>query len=193
MQTLPPSVDRLGAALRALRQVHAREGEDKTLLGAQCLHVVIAQLAEEGLSQEDLQPLIDLEASLHRPMAHSHAEGGRVANRRKSRPPSEALLGRAAAVIDLLVKAGYDESEAAQVFMRRLLAAGVPPPQHGGDARGWKRLLARRADLNHGVGSHEALDEYQEFTREIEAIPANERLKRVLDEQLWDRRRKARG
>jgi hypothetical protein len=69
----------------------------------------------------------------------------------------------------------------------------VPPPLHGGDARGWKRLLAYRADLTHGVGSHEALNEYQEFTREIDAIPANERLKRVLDEQLWDRRRKVRA
>ena len=60
MRTLTPSVDRLGAALRALRQVHASEPdrEDKISFGAKCLHVVIAQLTEEGLPQEDLQPLI---------------------------------------------------------------------------------------------------------------------------------------
>jgi hypothetical protein len=192
MQTLAPSVDRLGAALRALRQVHARDAEsdDKTLLGAQCLHVVISQLAEEGLAQEDLQPLIELEASLRQPKAQAHS--GSTANRRKRRPPSENLLARVAAVIDLLVKAGSDEGDAAQTVMRRLMAAGVPPPQQGGDARGWKRLLMWRADLSHGLASAEAQAEYEDFTREVEAIPANERLKRVFDEQLWDRRRKPR-
>ena len=46
--------------------------------------------------------------------------------------------------------------------------------------------------LGHGLVSSEAQLEYQDFTREIEAIPANERVKRVLDEHLWDRRRKPR-
>lgn len=58
------------------------------MLGAQCLHVIITQLAEEGLLQEDLQPLINLEASLRRPKAQ--AQGGSAANRRKHRPPSES-------------------------------------------------------------------------------------------------------
>lgn len=128
MHTLAPSVDRLGAALRALRQVHAREpeSEDETLLGAQCLHVIITQLAEEGLQKEDLQPLIDLEASLRQHKAQ--AQGGSAANRRKHRPPSEDFLARIAAVIDLLVKGGSEEGEAAQMVMRRLMAAGSPRP-----------------------------------------------------------------
>jgi hypothetical protein len=156
MHTLAPSVDRLGAALRALRQVYAREpeSEDKTLLGAQCLHVIITQLAEEGLLQEDLQPLIDLEASLRQPKAQ--AQGGSAANRRKHRPPSESFLARVAAVIDLLVKGGSEEAEVAQMVMRRLVAVGVPPPQKGGDARGWKRLLEWRTDLGNGLVSAEA-------------------------------------
>jgi len=52
-------------------------------------------------------------------------------------PPSEAMLGRIATVIDLLVEAGYDEADAAQMIMRRLLALGVLPPRQGGDARSW--------------------------------------------------------
>ena len=51
--------------------------------------------------------------------------------------------------------------------------------------------LARRISAI-GIGSADAKDEYRDFTRDIEAIPANERLSRVLDEQLWDRRRKPR-
>jgi len=192
MQTLPPSVDRLGTALRALRQAytHGSESEDKTLLGAKCLHVVIAQLGQEGVPQEDLQPLIDLEASIDELKALAQGEG--IANRRKRKPPSDIYLARMAAVIDLLIKGGYDEAEAAQIVMRRMLAAGVPPPQQGGDARGWKRLLAWRADLSHGVGSAEAKQEYREFCRDIDAVPANDRLNHVLDEQVWERRRKPR-
>jgi hypothetical protein len=105
-------------------------------------------------------------------------------------PPSELLLARGAAVIDLLIKGGADESEAAQMVMRRLMAVGVPPPKQGGDARGWKRLLEWRTALGHRLVSNEAQREYQEFNREIETIPAEQRVARVLDERLWDRRRK---
>jgi hypothetical protein len=58
MQTLSPSIDRIGAALKALRQTHGHDAQsaDKISLGAKCLHVVIAQLTKEGVPQEDLQP-----------------------------------------------------------------------------------------------------------------------------------------
>jgi hypothetical protein len=188
MQTLSPSVDRLAAALRALRQTHAHdaEREDAISLGAKCLHVIVAQLAEEGIPPEDLQPLVTLEASLCQFMAQTQGEG--TINRRKGRAPNEVLLARAAAMINLLVKSGSDEGEAAQIVMRRLMAAGVPPPKRGGDARGWRRLLEWRTALRHGLVSNEAVQECQDFTRQIEAIPANERVKRMLDEHLWDRR-----
>ena len=100
MQTFSPTVDRIGAALKALRQTHRHDAqsEDKLSLGANCLHVVTAQLAEAGLPGEDLQPLIDLEASLRQIIAQMRGES--VANRHKQRPPSEILLARGAPVID---------------------------------------------------------------------------------------------
>jgi hypothetical protein len=195
MQTLSPNLDRLGAALRALRQTHDHDSEDKAALGAKCLAVVVSQLAQDGLAQEDLQPLIDLEACLRdrRKTGGRQTEGREgAANRRRGAAPSEAVLARVAAVIDVLVKAGYEEGEAAQTLMRRMLAVGVAAPLKGGDARGWKRLLGWRAGVSHGLGSPEARHEYQAFTQELEAIPASERIKRVLDEQLWDRRQKPR-
>jgi hypothetical protein len=191
MQQLSPTVDRIGTALKALRRTHDQtgEGEDKLALGAKCLQAVIAQLTEEGLPAEDLKPLVDLEALLRTWQAEDKPAR---ANRRKGRPPSDTLLARASAVIDLLIKAGYDENRAAQTVMRLLMAAGIPAPQKGGDARGWRRLLECRAEFVHGVASDEALAEYRDFTREIEAIPPQERVRRVLDEQLWDRRRNTR-
>lgn len=191
MRTLSPSVDRIGAALKALRRAHGSDEPDKdpVALGAKCLHAVVAQLAEEGVPQEDLQPLSELEARIRQFMAQTQATGS--ANRRKRRPPSDLLLARGSAVIDLLIKAGADESEAAQAVMRRLMAVGVPPPTKGGDARGWRRLLEWRTSLIHGLVSSEAQQEYRDFTREIDAIPADERVKKVLDQQLWDRRRRS--
>ncbi len=191
MQILSPSIDRIGAALRALRQTYGRgTASDVVALGAKCLHSVVSQLAEDGVPREDLQPLLDLEAHLRQSMAMSSGRG--VPNRRNRQPPSDRLLARGAAVIDLLIKAGSEEGEAAQIVMRRLLTAGVPAPERGGDARGWKRLLECRAALIQGIASKEGQLEYQEFTRELEAIPANERVSRVLEDQLWDRRRNAR-
>ncbi len=191
MQTLSPPIGRIGAALRALRQTHGRgTAGDVVALGAKCLHSVVAQLAEDGVPREDLQPLLDLEAHLRQSMAMSSGRG--VPNRRKRQPPSDRLLARGAAVIDLLIKAGSEEGEAAQIVMRRLLTAGVPALERGGDARGWKRLLECRTALMQKSASREAQLEYEEFAREIEAIPAGERVSRVLGDELWDRRRNAR-
>jgi hypothetical protein len=102
-------------------------GDQTLALGAKCLHVLIAELTEEGVPPADLQPLVDLEAFLQMLKAQAQGEGG--ANRRKRRPPSQTLLARTSALIDLLIKAGYDESKAAQTVMRLLIAAGVPAPQ----------------------------------------------------------------
>ncbi|HUU25446.1 MAG TPA: hypothetical protein VMW68_07790 [Methyloceanibacter sp.] len=200
METLSPSADRIGAALRALRRAYSAEAGDKTSLSIKCLQAVIAELEADGVSAEDLQPLADLEglaaggvgaaASPSSSTSPSATETKR--DRRHSSAPSETLLARAAVLIDLLVRSGQDESEAAQSVMRRLMAAGVPAPARGGDSRGWRRLLEFRHTLLHGGGPEDAKFEYRTFAREIDAIPAAERVSRVLDERLWDRRRKPR-
>lgn len=192
MPTTGLDLDRLAAALRAVRDTHEEQPHrpNKIALGGKCLKVLIAQLAEGGLQQEDLQPLIDLESEIRHRLTHGQNLG--ETNRRRGAHPSDALLARVAAVIDLLVKAGYDEAEAAQLLMRKLIVAGVSAPRAGGDARGWRRLLEWRASVSQGFGSDEAQAEYKHFTKLLEAIPANERVKRVLDGQLWDRRRKPR-
>jgi hypothetical protein len=191
MDTLTPSADRIGAALKALRQTHSPVGggEDELALGAKCLRAVAAQLAEEGVPKVDLQPLFELETRLNQMLAPAAKKG---ANQRRRLPPSEALLARVSALIDLLIKGGSDEAKAARTAMRRLVASGVPAPAKGGDARGWKRLLEWRTNLANGLVSEAARQEYLDFTSEIEQIPPAEREQRVLDERLWDRRRKRR-
>ncbi|ODS03398.1 hypothetical protein AUC71_09815 [Methyloceanibacter marginalis] len=201
MEARSPSADRIGAALRALRRTHADEPGDMAALGLKCLQAVVAELAADGVAPEDLQPLTDLQGRLARRESDSAASApgpsaepsaaptGTKRDRRHGTPPSPTLLARAAVIIDLLVRAGQDEAEAAQTVMRRLMAAGVPAPARGGDSRGWRRLLEYRHTLLHGGGTDDAKFEYRAFAREIEAIPPAERVSRVLDERLWDRRR----
>lgn len=197
MEARSPSADRIGAALRALRRTHGDEPGDVAALGLKCLQAVVAELAADGVAPEDLQPLADLQGRLARRESDnagsapgpSAAPAGTKRDRRHGTPPSPTLLARAALIIDLLVRAGQDEAEAVQTVMRRLMAAGVPAPARGGDSRGWRRLLEYRHTLLHGGGTDDAKFEYRAFAREIEAIPPAERVSRVLDERLWDRRR----
>jgi len=77
-------------------------------------------------------------------------------------------------------------------MMRKLVAAGIPPPKQGGNARGWRRLLQWRTDLSHGLVAERAQQEYLNFTRKVATIPAAERVQRALDQRLWDCRRKSR-
>jgi len=206
METLSPSADRISAALRALRRAYSAETGDKTALAIKCLQAVIAELEADGVSAEDLRPLADLEGLVARgerraaspspspspSTSTSPSPTETKRDRRHSSAPSEILLARAAVLIDLLVRSGQDENEAAQSVMRRLMAAGVPAPARGGDSRGWRRLLEFRHTLLHGGGPEDAKHEYRIFAREIDAIPPAERVSRVLDERLWDRRRKPR-
>lgn len=192
MEATSPSADRIGAALRALRRTHSDDPGDKAALGLKCLQAVIAELVSDGVSPEDLQPLTDLQPLVAEPKVSSASAPDRRRDRRHSSPPSPILLARAAVVLDLLVRAGQDEQEAAQTVMRRLIVAGVPAPNQGGDSRGWRRLLEFRNTLLHGGGTEEAKFEYRTFAHEIEAIPPAEWVDRVLNERLWDRRRKPR-
>jgi len=206
MEAHSPSADRIGAALRALRRTHSDDAGDAAALGLKCLQAVVAELAADGVSAEDLQPLADLQGRLARRQSDSAgsvsgpsaaptssaAPIGTKRDRRHGTAPSPTLLARAAVIIDLLVRAGQDEAEAAQTVMRRLMAAGVPAPARGGDSRGWRRLLEHRDTLLHGGGTDDAKLEYRAFAREIEAIPPAERVSRVLDDRLWDRRREPR-
>ena len=192
MEANSPAADRIGAALRALRRTHSDDPGDKAALGIKCLQAVVAELTSEGVSPEDLQPLTDLQAVLapREPASSDARETKR--DRRRSTAPSQTLLARASVVIDLLVRAGQDEPAAAQSVMRRLMLSGVPAPERGGDSRGWRRLLEFRDTLLHGGGTEEAKIEYQAFARELDAIPPADRVTRVLDERLWDRRREPR-
>jgi hypothetical protein len=115
--------------------------------------------------------------------------------RRKGQRPSDVLLARVCAVIDLLVESGLSEEAATQAMARRMLAAGVSAPKQGGMqaagsvcCSGWQRLLQWRSHLSDGGASEEVMCAYRSFADELDKLPVEDRLQRVLDDRLWNRR-----
>jgi Flp pilus assembly pilin Flp len=109
-----------------------------------------------------------------------------TAERRRGRAPSDQILARSCAVIDLLIRSGHSEAQAIQVVTKRMLAVGIPPSLgKGHDVAGWKCLQQWRANLLEGAASEAARAEYHLFARQLENLPTCE----VLEKELWDRRR----
>jgi hypothetical protein len=117
-----------------------------------------------------------------------HGPYGRE-GRRGEVEASEDLLARACAIIDVLVQSGQSPEDAAQVITRQLLSVGIHMPEHGGDARAWKRLEYWRNNLIHYKRAGPAWDAYCAFKERLANIPPHERLRIAVGERLWDQRR----
>ncbi|MFN3867872.1 MAG: hypothetical protein ACK4MF_02265 [Hyphomicrobiaceae bacterium] len=103
--------------------------------------------------------------------------------------PSDSVLARAAATIDVLVTTGLLPDAAAQVVARQMVGARAGLPAEGGDARGWKRLALWRERLQALKKPAGAWRAYTEFTKSIESMDRPELLRRANDGSLWDIRR----
>ena len=146
----------------------------------------INALAAGGVAMQDMGPLLHLKHAVRYIGAEENAET--FTSKRRNHPASDALMARAAVIMDLLVQGGWTQEQAAQTTARQLIGSGVTLPEVGGDARGWKRLVYWRTRLKENLQSSEAQVEYESFTEEVTEIPAEERLARALNDRLWDRR-----
>jgi hypothetical protein len=185
----------LEAVLRAAGGGYKGSGDNKRAVWADHLSGLVDYLGAQGVTPEDLAPLNDLQDALRGDeFGADEFDGGWqdddefLEARTGNAAPSDAILARASALIDLLVLEGKSEEVAAQAVTRKLLLAGVNPPSEGGDARGYMRLVEWRQKLRQERVSAAALMEYHRFRATIENIPLRERLNRVLTERLWDRR-----
>lgn len=101
---------------------------------------------------------------------------------------TETLLGRACAVVDLVIIAGNAPEKAAQTVARQLSARNIRFPDDGGDVRAWKRLLKFRMNLVHGSKTQltEAREAYQGFKNTLSEVPVDHRVQFALDEYIQD-------
>jgi len=65
-------------------------------------------------------------------------------------PDHQPIFAVCAAFIDAQASMSVDETIAAQALARKLVIQGYDLPKHGGDTRGWKRLLLWRDQLVRG-------------------------------------------
>ena len=113
----------------------------------------------------------------------------RYGERRKTFPPSDALLARVCAVIDLLIASGLSEDVATQAMVQRMMEAGVRLPENEDAGSLWKRIKSLRVAFQNGAATDDTFREYQNVVAAIELLPPEERVERVLGNELWDRRR----
>jgi len=106
------------------------------------------------------------------------------ADRRRGRAPSDTILARSCAVIDLLVVSGYNEAQAIHAVTTRTLKVDISLSLDKGIAAGRRSLKQCRDNLLAGVASEAARAEYYLFARQIKGLLASE----VLEQGLWDRR-----
>ena len=112
-----------------------------------------------------------------------------VRERRNGLPPSDGLLGRVCAVVDLLVASGLSEELAIARVTQRMTTARAEPPKDG-TARNWPQLImAWKVSVRAGVASEEAVAEYKNVVAAIKSVPQDDRVASVLDNELWNRRR----
>lgn len=170
------------------RSYDAAEG-DKRPYWAGYVDQLVDYLRRHGVQDRELTPLIDLQEALEFGVGVEDQKYEDVLDARTGNAaPSDAILARACAVLDLLVKEGKTEDAAAQIVTRKLIMAGVNPPDTGGDSRGWMRLVLWRHRLREGAVIPGVTAEYERFRDAVAEIPTRDRLNRVLTERLWDRR-----
>ena len=81
-----------------------------------------------------------------------------TAERRRRRAPSDQILARSCAAIDLLVRSGYKEAQAIHAVTARMLAVDTLSMGKGADVEGWRRIKQWRVNLLDGALKQRALN-----------------------------------
>jgi hypothetical protein len=88
-----------------------------------------------------------------------------------------------------LIASGLSEDVATQAIVQRMMEAGVRLPENEDAGSLWKRIKSLRVAFQKGAATDDTFREYQNVVAAIESLPPDERVERVLGNELWDRRR----
>lgn len=176
---------RLNRLMELAADYGAAPPEDRRAAVLAYLFEVAELLTVEAGDDQIIAPLLDVLPYIADPTQSPLFQD----RRQEISAPSESVLARAAATIDVLVSTGLLPDAAAQVVARQMVGARAGLPAEGGDARGWKRLALWRERLQALKKPAGAWRTYVEFTRIIEAMERPEVLRRANDGSLWDIRK----
>ncbi len=176
--------ENLSKLAKDYRSLRPHERRDAAL---HYLFEIAELLTLEADADDIVAPLLDVIPFIADPAASPLFQD----RRNLSSAPSEAVLARAAATIDVLMSMGHTSESAGQIVARQLVNARAGLPSEGGDVRGWKRLLIWRERLQALKKPAAGWKVYSEFTRSVEAMARPEVVRRAQDGTLWDIRRRA--
>jgi hypothetical protein len=135
-------------------------------------------------SQQVVAPLLDLIPFV----AETDARLPFEERRNSTAKPSNELMVRVIASIDILEDCGFTLEGAAQHVSRQMMRAGAALPSEGGDPRAWKRLLIWRDRLLHLKGGHPAWASYERFKTEMALLSREAMVAAATNGSLWNLR-----
>lgn len=178
--------------IEAMASVLATAPDDaKVALQRQYLELVGHFLVDQGRGDGLAFPLLDIieildhdkdEASASKQMDRRHG----VAN------ASDELLAKVAAVVDVLIAAGYSLDHACQIVTRQMITRNVQAPA-GGDARAWRNMLAWRQKLINSKREGPVWSVYAKFKDDIVRLYGARLAEAAAREAIWDRRAAAKA
>lgn len=167
----------------ATRYAHGRRAQRRGM--AIDYLIELGELMSEVAGDDTIvAPLLDLIPFIAEAEAQLPFEERRTSAAR----PSEAMLVRAVASVELLEDRGYSLEAAGQHVTRQLMRAGAALPTEGGDPRAWKRLLLWRERLLHLRQHHPAWTQYQQFKTEVGLMAHDAAMAAAMDGRLWNLR-----
>lgn len=180
--TSDETLTKLEAAAEALAQC----GPDQKLeLQRDYLELVAQFMRTHGAGQAASSPLFDLIEQLD--------EAEKLPSSQERRTGvydcSDELLAKVAAVIDVLVSAGFSSDHASQIVTRQLIAKGVRIPP-GGDARAWRNIQAWRHKLINTKREGPIWRTYSVFKEDLPKRYGTQLAEAAARDAIWDRRSK---
>ena len=175
------SQDLLSLIAAKAAEIRSAERDARHALQHQYLELVAQHLVEVCENREAAFPMLDIVEDWDA----IHVSVGE--RRNKFAEASSQLMAQISAVVDILISAGYSCDHACQIVSRQMIAREVKVPA-GGDARGWRNLLAWRHKLL--ASKHEGMTwhtyaTYKDHLLKTHGTRVGELAARSA---LWDRR-----
>lgn len=187
MAERPPSAKARIAALQKLSASYATATlNQRREMAVEYLFEVADLLVEMHGSEDVLAPLLDIIPYVVDPKGSARFE-----ERRKSggTGPSDAMMARVSACLDVLIEQGHTPEKAAQNMTRQIVREGAALPDDGNDIRAWKRLLYWRERLISLKKPPRAVPQFQEFKARLLAMPRRQMLDALNDGAIWNERK----
>lgn len=165
-------------------------GDSKAALQKEYLDMVWRYMADQGRGEALALPLLDVIELLDQGALIGAPK--QPERRAGVSDGSDQLMAQVAAVIDILISAGYSLDHACQIVTRQMMARQVHIPT-GGDARAWRNVQAWRHKLLNSKREGVVWRTYATYKDELMSSYGARVGEAAAREAIWDRRARAKA